>query len=99
MKVADVKLGWSKSTSADVSSVSVTVINDGVETTSEFGPEVEEMMVVVSASTSVQFSVTTFDGEGLESTSTVYTFTLGDLEAPGAATALYHTVVAVRDVE
>lgn len=98
MKVADVKLGWTKSPSADVSKIQIVVINDGVTTTSEGGPEVESLQIVVQASKAVQFKVVTFDSEGLQSTSETYTFTLGDLEAPLPATSLFHEVVGVRDV-
>lgn len=97
-KVADVKLSWTKSPSADVKTVSVVVNNNGTETTADFGPEVESFNIVVSASSSVSFKVQVTDSEGLTATSSTYTFTLGDLETPLPATNLKHEVVAVRDV-
>ncbi len=97
--VADVKLSWKKSTSADVSKIQIVVTNDGTETTTEGGPEVEELMIVVAASKSCQFKVVTFDSEGLQSTSSTYSFTLGDLTAPSPATDLFHEVVGVRDLD
>lgn len=97
-KVADVRLGWTKSPSADVEKVQIVVTNAGTETTTELGPEVEEFMIVVQASSAVQFKVVTFDSEGNQATSAVYDFTLGDLEDPLPATDLFHEVVGVRDV-
>jgi hypothetical protein len=97
-KVADVRLGWKKSISSDVKTVKVVVTNDGTETTADLPPEAEEFMIVVSATKAVQFKVITFDTEGLQSSSSVYDFVLGDLEAPQPATDLFHEVVAVRDV-
>lgn len=97
-KVADVKLSWVKSPSADVAKVQVVVTNDGTESTADFGPEVQELVVVVNASKSVQFKVIVTDSEGLQATSETYTFTLGDLESPQPATGLLHEVVGVRDV-
>ncbi len=99
MKVADVKLSWVKSPSADVSKVKAVVSNDGSETTTEFGPEVEQFTIVVAASKSVQFKVIVTDTEGLEATSETYTFTLGDLTAPQPASNLFHEVVGIRDVD
>lgn len=96
-KVADVRLGWTKSPSADVSKVQVVVTNNGTESTVEGGPEVEELMVVVQPLGAVQFKVVTFDSEGNQATSETYAFTLGDLEAPLPATGLFHEVVGVRD--
>lgn len=98
VKVADVKLSWSKSPSADVSKVQVVLVNDGVTTKTDFGPEVESYQIVVQARKSVQYSVITIDSEGLQATSVLYTFTLGDLENPLPATNLTHEVVGIRDV-
>jgi hypothetical protein len=98
-KVADVKLGWTKSPSSDVDSVEIVVINDGTETTTELGPEVQDFQIVVSASKSVQFSIKTYDSEGNMATSETYSFTLGDLEAPLPATGLFHEVLGVREVD
>ena len=97
MKVADVKLSWTKSPSADISKVQIVITNGGATTTTELGPEVEQFMIVVQASGSVQFKIVTFDAEGLFATSETYAFTLGDLEAPLPATALFHEVVGVRE--
>ncbi len=96
-KVADVRLSWVKSPTIDVTKVQVVVTNDGTETTTEFGPEVQELVIVVKASTTVQFKVVVTDSEGQVATSSTYTFTLGDLEAPLPATDLKHTILAVRD--
>ncbi len=71
---------------------------DGTETTTEVGPEVESIQIVVEASKSVTFKVITTDDENLTSTSDIYTFSLGDLETPLPATNLFHEVIGVRDV-
>ena len=96
-KVADVKLMWTKSPSSDVKSVKIVVTNNGSETTTELGPEVEDFQVVVQPMGTVQFKIVTFDSEGLQSTSETYSFSLGDLEAPLPATNLTHQVVGIRD--
>jgi hypothetical protein len=97
-KIADVKLGWIKSPSADVHHAQVVTTINGSETTVEVGPEVEEIQIEVQASSSVQFRVVTFDNEGNQSTSEVYSFSLGDLEAPVPASNLFHQGLAVREV-
>jgi hypothetical protein len=96
-KVADVKLGWTKSPSADVSKVEISVTINGAETKTEIDPAAESFMVVVRAGGVVSFTIATFDSEGNQATSEVYTFTLGDLESPLPATNLFHEVVGVRD--
>lgn len=98
MKVADIRLFWTKSPSADVDHVEVTVTQNGTQTVNQFGPEVEEFQIVAQASSSVQFQVDTFDTEGNKATSVVYGFTLGDLESPLPATNLGHEILGVRDV-
>lgn len=98
-KVASVKLSWTKSQSVDVlKSILSVQIDGGIATVTELGPEVESAVVDVNAKSSVVFSVTTVDSEGLSTVSELYTFTLGDLEAPLPATNLFHEVVGVRDV-
>jgi hypothetical protein len=97
-KVADVKLGWTRSPSADVKKVTVVVTNDGAETTTEVGPEVESIQIVVSASKAFSFKVVVTDADGLVATSETYSFTMGDLETPVAPINLFHETVAVRDV-
>jgi hypothetical protein len=99
MRVADVKLSWKPSVSTDVESQRVSVLIDGQETlNAEVSSTTEEMMVEVKAQSSVVFQVMTEDFEGNQSISEVYTFTIGDLEAPQPATLLGHEIVAVRDV-
>lgn len=99
MKVADVRLKWKKSPSADVAKVRVKVTIDGSETETEFGPDPESFMIEVKANGSVSFFVETEDSEGMVTTSTAYGFSLGDLEAPLPATDLGHEIVGIRDVE
>jgi hypothetical protein len=100
MKVADVKLSWVASVSTDVVKNILSVSIDGGEpTVSELTPEVVSAVIEVNAESSVVFSVTTVDREGMEAVSETYTFTLGDLVAPQPVTGLFHEVVAVRDVD
>lgn len=97
-KVADVKLTWKKSVSADVSKVEVVTTINGQVTTTELGPEVESFMIEVAALGVVSFHIVTYDTEGNQSTSVTYGFSLGDLEAPQPATDLSHEIVGIRDV-
>ena len=99
-KVADVKIGWVASVSTDVVKNILSVAIDGNEpTVSELSPEVVSAIIEVNAQSSVIFSVTTVDAEGLQSVSETYTFTLGDLEAPQPVTGLFHEIVAIRDTD
>lgn len=97
-KIATVKLGWKKSPSADIDRVELIVLKDGTETTTRLGPEVEEFLIEVQASTGVSFRIDTFDTEGYKAASEIYSFMLGDLEDPQPATELYHEVVSVREL-
>lgn len=96
-KVADIKLMWSKSPSSDIDRVNIVVTNNGTETTTELGPEVEDFAIVVQASGAASFKIVTFDTEGKQATSELYSFTLGDLEDPLPATNLTHEVMGIRD--
>lgn len=97
MKVADVKLTWTKSPSPDVARQVLKTVIAGSEATVELGPEAQEFMVTISSDTPFQFSVDTFDAAGNHTVSEVYSSAVGDLEAPLAATNLAHEIVAVRD--
>lgn len=98
-KVASVVLGWKRSVSSDVVSQSIVItINGNSDTSIEVGAEVESYQLEVEAKSSVSFAIKSFDSEGKVSTSEVYSFTLGDLEAPLPATNLFHEIVGVRDV-
>lgn len=96
-KVADVRLGWSPSVSSDVVEQVVHFAVDGNSREVTLTREVSELMIEVDALSSVQFFVVSKDAEGVEVSSEVYTFVLGDLEPPQPATGLFHEVVAVRD--
>jgi hypothetical protein len=97
-KVADIKLKWKRSASADAKRAVLTVNNDGDTSTVDIPIEQEEFLLVVKANKSFGFSIETFDDEGLSSNSLSYSSTLGDLTAPQPATELGHEVVAIRDV-
>jgi hypothetical protein len=96
-KIATVKLGWTKSASADVAKVDILTTIGGTQTTTTVGPEVESIQVDVAASTSFSFQVVVTDSEGLTASSEIYAFTLGDLTDPLPATDLFHQIIAVRD--
>lgn len=97
-KVADVKIFWTPSPSTDIEKVLVKTTINGAETISQFGAEVTEMMIVVSAMGSVTISIDVIDKDGLQASSEIHSFVLGDLEGPQPVTDIGHTVVAVRDV-
>lgn len=97
-KIASVKLSWKPSVSVDaVKQVASVTIDGGEPTTFEVSPPLGEVLIDVKASSSVVFSVETTDSEGMTSISEMYSFVLGDLEAPQPATDLFHEVISVRD--
>ncbi len=98
MKVATVKLGWMRSASADVNAQKIEVTKNGELTTIDLPAEVEEFTLEVQAVSTVTFKVSAIDAEGNVATSDLYSFTLGDLEAPLAPTGLFHEILAVNDV-
>jgi len=97
-KVADVKLGWSPSVSLDVVKQVVAFSVNGAPREVELTRDVQELVIEVAASSSVQFTVTTVDSENQAVSSEVYNFVLGDLEPPQPATGLFHEIIAVREV-
>lgn len=97
-KTASVKLTWVRSPSPDAKRQIITVNRAGVAIfTSEVGPEVEQVMVQIPASSPVDYSVVTVDEDGLVAPSAPHTFTIGDLENPLPATNLDHLVVGIVD--
>lgn len=100
MRVADVRLFWRRSVSSGIQKQVLRLTVDGVSDTGmELGPEVEEVMVTVSANSFGQFAVDTYDDEGKVAVSVTYDFRLGDLVDPLPATDLGHEIVQVRDDE
>ena len=97
-RVADVKLGWTKSPSSDVKSVQLVITKDDADTTIDVEATAESFQVTVEALKTVSFKVVTKNADGLVATSDSYTFTLDSLEAPLPASNLFHQVLAVRDV-
>ena len=96
--VADVKLIWTKSPSPDVAKQILKTTIAGGTTEVELGPEAQEYMVVIGSETPFSFQVDTFDAAGNHTASEIYSNVIGDLEAPLAATNLFHEVVGVREV-
>ena len=96
-KVADVKISWVRSPSADVTRRTVEVTINGQTTMTQVGPEVSEYVLEIAASGSVSVKTTVFDESGKQASSEVYSFRLDDLEAPLPDTDLIHEVLAVRD--
>lgn len=97
-RVADVRFFWTRSPSADIATVKAVVTQNGTETVTEFGPEVEEFTLSIPALSSVQFKIESFDSEGNKATSETYGFVLGDLEMPLPATGLGHEVLGTHEV-
>ena len=98
MKVASVKYTWSRSASVDVVLQKVEITKNGVLEVFEFPPETQEFIGTVQAASNVSFRVESIDSENNTVFSDLYTFTLGDLEAPLPATNLFHEVLEVVDV-
>lgn len=97
-RVADVRLSWIRSPSADVTARRIRVTKNGEETVYDVGPEVAEYAIEVPASSSVTFRTEVLDSEGNVATSEVASFSVGDLESPLPDTGLFHEIVGVRDV-
>jgi len=74
MKVADVKLKWTRSPNSDVTSRKLNVTINGETNSYDVGPEVSEYMIEVQALGTVQFNTTIFDNEGNEVSSETATF-------------------------
>lgn len=91
---ARIELGWSRSLSTDVAKQEIKIEINGAIQTVMVPPEVESYLITVEAQSSVSFSVDTFDEDG-QTGSIVYSFSVGDLEAPLPATDLFHRVVAI----
>ncbi len=97
MLVADVKLSWQRSVSADINSRKIVITKNGESTTVEVGPEVDSYTLEVSASSTVSFNTVVTDTEGNEVSSETYSFTIPDLEAPQPDTNLFHEITGVRE--
>ncbi len=82
MKEADFKLSWKRSPSADVVKQNFTVQIDGVSRDVEFGPDTEELLLVLRGNSSIVVTATVTDSEGKVSDPVSFSQTIGDLEAP-----------------
>jgi hypothetical protein len=98
MKAANVKIGWVRSPSSDVTSRKLVLTVDSEVTEIELGPEVESFDIQVKALSSVVFKTIVFDSEGNQAEASSYSFTLGDLEAPLPDTGLFHEILGVVDL-
>lgn len=97
-KVADIRLGWKKSASADVVRVKIVTRIDGMESNVETeNPDVQEIRVTARPGSALQFQVFVTDSEGNTTPSTIYDHVFGDFEAPQPATDLFHEVLAIRE--
>lgn len=96
-KVADVKLTWIRSPSSDAKSARVVVKAGDAESHFDLRPDVQQLMVIVKPSTTVTYSVVTFDDDGLAASSEGHTFVVGDLELPLPATGLDHQIISIRE--
>jgi hypothetical protein len=95
-KVAQVRLGWTRSPS-DVTSQTIELNVNGVVKTIDVGPNVDSYQLeeTLPAKSVVSFKIDTKDDDDKIVSSEVYNFKLGDLEDPLPATNLFHEVVAV----
>lgn len=94
---ASIRLFWTRSASADIASRKITITKNGETTVLEVGPEVNEYVLDVDASSSVVFLTEVTDSEGRTATSEAYSFTVGDLVPPQPDTGLGHEVLAVSE--
>ena len=96
MKIATVKISWTRSPSADVTSRMIEINKNGEVTALDLPPEVGEYVLDVEAGGAVSVKTTVFDSEGNEATSDTYSFVLGDLTAPVPDSNFSHEILAVR---
>ena len=96
-KIALVRIGWKKSVSDDVKKVLFSLTVNGQEQTQEFGPEVEEFRVEISARSNIHVSIVTEDSEGEQSVAATYDYLFGDFEKPQPVTGIFHEILSIRD--
>src|SRR5262245_29211580 len=92
---AIVKLSWDKSTSTDVVSQSLEYQVNGLSFIAELNSGVESWQIEVKANQNFSFKMTTRDSEGMESTSVIYSSSVGDLEGPAPATNLRSEIIEI----
>lgn len=97
-RLADVRLGWTKSPSPNIVKQTVKVWVDGNESSVDAGPEIESVTITAKAFSTIRFQVVVRNSDGLEATSVDYSITLDSLENPQPATGLFHDILAVREV-
>jgi hypothetical protein len=104
MKVAEVRVFWERSVSADIvhQLVDVSTYTDGddegTSLTHELGPTVSEVVLEVPENTSVNVAHQVFDGT-YHSEVVAYDFRIGDLTAPQPAGFIGHEIVRVFERE
>jgi hypothetical protein len=96
-KSANIRIFWKKSVSADVQKVNAKITVAGTTQELEFGPEVQEAMVKVAASSSVHVEWVCTDSEGLQSVATMLDFSIGDLVNPQPVTDPGFEIVSIVD--
>lgn len=97
MRVANVRLFWVRSPSADVSRSQLVLNVNGTETVVDMGPDVQEFVMDVTAQSNVRFRIDVWDAEGQKASSAEFAFTLGDLETPIPPSGLGMEILSVRD--
>lgn len=95
--LAKIRLKWKRSVSDGPLTRKLTITNDGETVTVDVPIEVEEYMIEVKASKTFSFKTEVTDDEGLVTSSTLFTATLGDLVAPQPDTDLGFEIVEIVD--
>jgi len=98
VKQARVRIGWTRSASADVTSREIEITKNGETTVVSIGPEAESYELDIVAMSAVNVRTKVYDAEGNFMYSETYTVALGDLEAPAPDTEFFHEILSVVDV-
>lgn len=98
-KIATIKSRWKRSPSSDIVKAKVVFTMDGLSTTTDVDPSVEEFVFEAAANSSFQVRIDSYDSDDLIASSQTVSRTLGDLEGPLPATDLTLEIISVRDGE
>lgn len=99
VKVADMKLFWTRSVGMKIPKQVIEYTLDGNTKTLEIGPEVESFTLEMRANKSGRYKVTTYSEDGQPTVSDEVTFQTGDLETVPPATGLGSAITAIREIE
>lgn len=97
-RVADMRFRWDRSVSTDIKKVLVSLLVDGTLLVEhEFTPDVQELLITISANKNYLLKIDSIDEDGLHSVAT-FSGTLGDLVEPQPATNITAEILGIRDV-